>query len=130
LPVKDQNGLTILDRDEHMRPGTDMQSLASLNAVLRHARPDGRLRGRRHPGHPEIEAINYVHHAGNSSGIVDGAAGVLLGSKRGGKTMGIDAARQDQGLRQYRLRPDAYADRPGRRDRKTPEAGEDEDRGH
>ena len=41
-------------------------------------------------GHPEVEAINYVHHAGNSSGIVDGSAGVLLGSKKGGKAMGLE----------------------------------------
>jgi len=90
IPVKDQNGLTILDRDEHMRPGTDMQSLGQLQPSF--VMP-GQMGGFEAVGisrHPEVEAINYVHHAGNSSGIVDGAAGVLLGSKRAGKTMGIE----------------------------------------
>jgi acetyl-CoA C-acetyltransferase len=90
IAVKDQNGLTILDRDEHMRPGTDMQSLGQLQPSF--VMP-GQMGGFEAVGiskHPEVEAINYVHHAGNSSGIVDGAAGVLLGSKRAGKTMGIE----------------------------------------
>ncbi|WP_193177260.1 acetyl-CoA C-acetyltransferase [Oricola nitratireducens] len=89
IPVKDQNGLTILDRDEHMRPGTDMQSLASLNPSFVMPGQMGGFEAVGIAAHPEVEAINYVHHAGNSSGIVDGAAGVLLGSKRGGKTMGL-----------------------------------------
>jgi acetyl-CoA C-acetyltransferase len=89
IAVKDQNGLTILDRDEHMRPGTDMQSLASLNPSFVMPGQMGGFEAVGISGHPEIEAINYVHHAGNSSGIVDGAAGVLLGSKKGGKTMGL-----------------------------------------
>ncbi|QKV19338.1 acetyl-CoA C-acetyltransferase [Oricola thermophila] len=90
IPVKDQNGLTILDKDEHMRPGTDMQALAQLQPSF--VMP-GQMGGFEAVGiakHPEIEAINYVHHAGNSSGIVDGAAGVLLGSKKAGRTMGIE----------------------------------------
>jgi len=89
VPVKDQNGLTILEHDEHMRPGTDMQSLGQLDpSFVMH----GQMGGFEAVGiarHPEIEAIDYVHHAGNSSGIVDGAAGVLLGSRKGGKTLGI-----------------------------------------
>jgi acetyl-CoA C-acetyltransferase len=89
IPVKDQNGLTILDHDEHMRPGTDMQSLASLNPSFVMPGQMGGFEAVGIAAHPEVEAINYVHHAGNSSGIVDGAAGVLLGSKRGGKTMGL-----------------------------------------
>jgi len=90
IPVKDQNGLTILDRDEHMRPGTDMQSLASLNPSFVMPGQMGGFEAVGISGHPEVEAINYVHHAGNSSGIVDGAAGVLLGSRKGGRMMGIE----------------------------------------
>ncbi|ASY61610.1 3-ketoacyl-CoA thiolase [Sinorhizobium sojae CCBAU 05684] len=89
IPVKDQNGLTILDRDEHMRPGTDMQALASLNPSFQMPGEMGGFEAVAIQAHPEIERINYVHHAGNSSGIVDGAAAVLLGSKAGGECMGL-----------------------------------------
>jgi acetyl-CoA C-acetyltransferase len=89
IPVKDQNGLTILDHDEHMRPSTDMQSLASLNVSFELPGQMGGFDAVAIQAHPEIEAVNHVHHAGNSSGIVDGAAAVLLGSRKGGKTMGL-----------------------------------------
>ncbi len=89
IPVKDQNGLIILDRDEHMRPTTDMQSLASLNASFQMPGEMGGFEAVAIQAHPEIERITYVHHAGNSSGIVDGAAAVLIGSKAGGQSMGI-----------------------------------------
>lgn len=90
VPVKDINGLTILDRDEHMRPGTDMQALASLNASFGMIAEMGGFGAVAIQAHPEIESINHIHHAGNSSGIVDGAGLVLLGSKKGGKTMGLE----------------------------------------
>ncbi|OHV73274.1 acetyl-CoA C-acetyltransferase [Ensifer sp. LCM 4579] len=89
VAVKDRNGLTILDRDEHMRPGTDMQALASLNPSFQMPGEMGGFEAVAIQAHPEIERINYVHHAGNSSGIVDGAAAVLLGSKAGGESMGL-----------------------------------------
>lgn len=89
IPVKDQNGLTILDRDEHMRPTTDMQSLASLNPSFQMPGEMGGFEAVGIQAHPEIERINYVHHAGNSSGIVDGAAAVLIGSKAGGEAMNL-----------------------------------------
>ena len=89
IPVKDQNGLTILDRDEHMRPDDRHAGAGQPQPVLHHARRDGRLRAVGIQRHPEVEEINYVHHAGNSSGIVDGAAAVLLGSKKAGKAMGL-----------------------------------------
>ncbi|MDX0544544.1 acetyl-CoA C-acetyltransferase [Sinorhizobium medicae] len=89
VPVKDQNGLVILDRDEHMRPGTDMQALASLNPSFQMPGEMGGFEAVAIQAHPEIERINYVHHAGNSSGIVDGAAAVLIGSKAGGEAMGL-----------------------------------------
>jgi len=89
IPVKDQNGLTILAHDEHMRPGTDMQALGALNASFQMPGEMGGFEAVGIQAHPEIERINYVHHAGNSSGIVDGASAVLLGSKAGGESMGL-----------------------------------------
>jgi acetyl-CoA C-acetyltransferase len=87
-PVKDINGLTILDRDEHMRADTTMQTLASLQPAF--AMPgefafDAVAQQR----YPEVEQINHVHHAGNSSGIVDGAAAVLMGTKEAGRSQGL-----------------------------------------
>jgi len=90
VPVTDQNGLTILAHDEFMRPKTDMQALGALE-------PSFRAMGEVMPGfdriamikYPHLERINHIHHAGNSSGIVDGAAGVLIGSKAFGKAFGL-----------------------------------------
>ncbi|MEY8883465.1 acetyl-CoA C-acetyltransferase [Donghicola sp. XS_ASV15] len=90
VPVRDVNGLTILDRDEYMRPGTDMQALGALKASFKD-------QGEVMPGfdkialmkYPHLERINHIHHAGNSSGIVDGAAGVLVGSKEFGERHGL-----------------------------------------
>ena len=90
VPVRDQNGLTILDNDEYMRPGTDMQGLGSLKASFQEM-------GEVMPGfdkialmkYPHLERINHIHHAGNSSGIVDGSAGVLIGNKEFGEKWGL-----------------------------------------
>lgn len=89
VAVKDQNGLTILDRDEHMRPSADMQSLASLDPSFVMMGEMGGFNAVGIAAHPDVEAVRHVHHAGNSSGIVDGAAAVLLGSKKGGKKLGL-----------------------------------------
>lgn len=89
VPVKDVNGLTILDRDEHMRPGTTMQSLAALNPSFVQMAEMGGFGAVAIQAHPEVEALNHVHHAGNSSGIVDGAAAVLLGSEEAGRKAGL-----------------------------------------
>lgn len=89
IPVKDQNGITILAKDEHMRPATTMQNLASLNPSFQMPGEMGGFEAVGIQAHPEIERINYVHHAGNSSGIVDGSAAVLVGSKAGGEAMGL-----------------------------------------
>lgn len=88
VPVKDVNGLTILAKDEHLRPGTDMQSLASLKASFTMMGQQGGFDAVAMQAHPEIEEINHVHHAGNSSGIVDGAAAVLIGNAEAGKRGG------------------------------------------
>jgi acetyl-CoA C-acetyltransferase len=89
IEITDQNGLTILDHDEHMRPSTDMQALASLNPSFTMVGEMGGFDAVAVDRYPEVEKIDHVHHAGNSSGIVDGAAAVLLGSKKGGKAMGL-----------------------------------------
>ncbi|MGE0659283.1 MAG: acetyl-CoA C-acetyltransferase [Reyranellaceae bacterium] len=90
VAVKDQNGVEILAHDEHMRPTTTMQTLAALE-------PSFKMQGESMPGfdavamqrYPEVERIKHMHHAGNSSGIVDGAAGVLIGSKEFGERNGL-----------------------------------------
>lgn len=90
IEIRDQNGLPILDHDEYMRPQTDMQSLGALN-------PAFQAMGEVMPGfdkvalmkYPHLEKINHIHHAGNSSGIVDGAAAVLIGSKAFGEEYGL-----------------------------------------
>ncbi|MEM1300934.1 MAG: acetyl-CoA C-acetyltransferase, partial [Pseudomonadota bacterium] len=90
MTVKDQNGIPILDRDEHMRPETDMQSLGGLKASFQGI-------GEGMPGfdavtlmrYPELERVNHVHHAGNSSGICDGSAAILVGTKEAGERLGL-----------------------------------------
>jgi acetyl-CoA C-acetyltransferase len=89
IPVKDPNGVTILAKDEHMRPGTTMQSLAQLQPSFVQMGEMGGFDAVAVQAHPEIEAVNHVHHAGNSSGIVDGAAAVLIGSRSAGKKAGL-----------------------------------------
>ncbi len=89
VPVKDVNGITILDHDEHMRPSTDMQSLAQLKPSFPQMGEFGGFASVAIQAHPEIETLNYVHHAGNSSGIVDGAAAVLIGNAEAGKKAGL-----------------------------------------
>ncbi|UFS67052.1 acetyl-CoA C-acetyltransferase [Paracoccus denitrificans] len=90
VPVRDQNGLTILDRDEYMRPGTTLEDLAKLKASFKEM-------GETMPGfdkvamlkYPHLGRIEHIHHAGNSSGIVDGAAAVLIGNAEFGKAYGL-----------------------------------------
>jgi acetyl-CoA C-acetyltransferase len=89
VPVEDVNGLTILDKDEHMRPTTDMQSLAQLKPSFVQMGEMAGFDAVAVQAHPDVEYVKHVHHAGNSSGIVDGAAAVLVGSREGGKTAGL-----------------------------------------
>jgi acetyl-CoA C-acetyltransferase len=91
VPVTDRNGLTILAHDEYMRPQTDMQALGALD-------PAFKAMGEVMPGfdkvammkYPHLAQIEHIHHAGNSSGIVDGAAALLIGSKAFGKAHGLN----------------------------------------
>ncbi|WP_413991815.1 acetyl-CoA C-acetyltransferase [Labrys okinawensis] len=89
VPVKDVNGLTILAKDEHMRPSTTMQTLAALNASFIQMGEMGGFDAVAVQSHPEVERVEHVHHAGNSSGIVDGASAVLIGSAEAGKRFGL-----------------------------------------
>jgi acetyl-CoA C-acetyltransferase len=90
LTIRDQNGLPILATDEYMRPGTDMQALGALKAAFKDM-------GEVMPGfdkvammkYPHLERISHIHHAGNSSGIVDGAAALLIGDAEFGKAHGL-----------------------------------------
>jgi acetyl-CoA C-acetyltransferase len=89
LAVRDVNGLTLLAKDEHMRPGTSMQSLAQLKPSFVQMGEMGGFDAVAIQAHPEIETLDHVHHAGNSSGIVDGAAAVLIGSEAAGRAAGL-----------------------------------------
>lgn len=99
VPVRDVMGEVILNHDEYMRPETDMQSLAQL-------KPSFKDLGETMPGfdavallrYPEVERINHVHHAGNSSGIVDGAAGVLIGTREMGEKYGLKPRARIKGM--------------------------------
>ena len=98
VPVKDINGLTILAKDEHMRPQTDMQSLGQLKAAFVQMGEMGGFDAVAIAAHPDVEFVNHVHHAGNSSGIVDGAAAVLVGNKEGGTKAGLKARARIKGF--------------------------------
>ena len=111
VPVRDVNGLTLLDRDEHMRPSTDMQSLASLKPSFVMMGEQGGFDAVAVQAHPEVERINHVHHAGNSSGIVDGAAAVLHRLEGSRRQEGPQAAGENPRLRQHRLGAGDHADR-------------------
>ena len=89
IPIKDVNGLTILAKDEHMRPSTTMQTLAALQPSFVQMGEMAGFDAVAVQRYPEVEAVNHVHTPGNSSGIVDGAAAVLIGSKAAGKAAGL-----------------------------------------
>lgn len=88
IPVKDQIGLTLLDRDEYMRPNTTIEDLAKLKASFVDMGQIG-FDSVAMQKYPEVEKISHVHHAGNSSGIVDGSAAMLIGSKEMGEKLGL-----------------------------------------
>ena len=89
VPVADRNGVVLLDRDEHMRPGATMQSLAALEPSFAAQGAECGFDEVAIQRYPELERIEHVHHAGNSSGVVDGAAAVLVGSGESGAAAGL-----------------------------------------
>ena len=89
IPIKDQLGMTLLDKDEHMRPDTTAEGLSTLNPAFTMFGEQLGFDAVALQKYPEVESINHVHTGGNSSGIVDGSAAVLLGSKDIGDAMGL-----------------------------------------
>lgn len=89
IPVVDDNGLTYLDHDEFMRPNSDMQSMAALAPSFGMLAEMAGFADVARQRYPEVEKLQYSHHAGNSSGIVDGAAAVLIGSREAGAKAGL-----------------------------------------
>ncbi|WP_062244790.1 acetyl-CoA C-acetyltransferase [Brevibacterium epidermidis] len=89
IPVKDINGITVLDRDEHMRPGSTVESLSQLPPAFAKLAAQTGFDEVALQKYHWIEAIDHVHTAANSSGIVDGAALVILGDEEVGQKMGM-----------------------------------------
>ncbi len=88
VPVTDENGLVILDQDEFIRPGTTVEGLSKLKPAFEFMGSIG-FDAIAISRYPNVERINHVHHAGNSSGIVDGACALLLGSEKIGRELGL-----------------------------------------
>jgi len=89
IPVKDLNGLTVLEKDEFIRPGTTVETLAGLRPSFADIGEQGGFDFVALEKYHSIEKINHVHHAGNSSGIVDGASLVAIGNEQVGKDLGL-----------------------------------------
>ncbi|MFK4227492.1 acetyl-CoA C-acetyltransferase [Streptomyces sp. NPDC019890] len=89
VPVRDRNGLVVLDHDEHLRPGTTADSLAALKPSFAGIGDMGGFDAVALQKYHWVEKIDHVHHAGNSSGIVDGAALVAIGTKEVGERYGL-----------------------------------------
>ena len=89
VPVVDKNGQVILDRDETVRPGTTVESLAGLKPSFAQQGAEAGFDDVALAKYPTVEKINHVHHAGNSSGVVDGAALVLIGNEQIGQQYGL-----------------------------------------
>src|SRR3982075_2790982 len=113
MQVRDVNGLTILAKDEHMRPNTTMQSLGQLQASFVQMGEMGGFDAVAIEAHPGCEAVNHVHHAGNSSGIVDGAAAGLVGSKAAGKDAGLKPRARIKAFANIGSEPAILLTRPG-----------------
>ncbi|MDT7774880.1 MAG: acetyl-CoA C-acetyltransferase [Pseudonocardiales bacterium] len=89
VPVKDRNGLTVLDRDEHIRANSTLDTMGSLPASFAMVGDQGGFDAVALQKYHWVEKINHVHHAGNSSGIVDGASLCLIGNEAAGKAAGL-----------------------------------------
>lgn len=89
IPVTDRLGLPILEADEHPRPGTTLETLSELSASFETMGRQFGLDALTKERYPQVERIQHMHHAGNSSGIVDGAAAVLVASAEAGRSMGL-----------------------------------------
>ncbi|VAW05924.1 3-ketoacyl-CoA thiolase @ Acetyl-CoA acetyltransferase [hydrothermal vent metagenome] len=111
--IKDKLGLTVLDHDEHMRPEATMEALAGLKPSFADMGEFGfdSIALKRYP---HVEKITHIHHAGNASGIVDGAAGILIGTKEMGETLGLKPRARFVGFADIGSEPVVMLDGPGR----------------
>ncbi|NNF17560.1 MAG: acetyl-CoA C-acetyltransferase [Gammaproteobacteria bacterium] len=98
IPIKDQLGMTVLDKDEHLRPGTTAEDLAGLKAAFEIPGQQAGFDAIAMQRYPQVEFINHVHTGGNSSGIVDGAAAVLIGNKSIGDELGLQPRARIRGF--------------------------------
>ncbi|MEY8841218.1 acetyl-CoA C-acyltransferase, partial [Cribrihabitans sp. XS_ASV171] len=89
VPVRDESGLTVLERDDFIKPDTDMQKLGALNPSFAQMGGFG-FDDMALAKYPQVARINHVHTPGNSSGIVDGASAVMVGSEKAGKDLGLE----------------------------------------
>ncbi|MEM9531955.1 MAG: acetyl-CoA C-acetyltransferase [Pseudomonadota bacterium] len=119
IPIKDQLGMVLLDRDEHLRPGTTLEDLASLKAAFVIPGEQFGFDSVALQRYPEVERINHVHTGGNSSGIVDGAAGVLVGSKAIGEELGLKPRARIRGFASIGSEPTIMLTGPGPSARKV-----------
>jgi len=119
IPVTDQLGLTVLDKDEHMRPDTTVADLARLPAAFEKMGDSLGFDSIAMSRYPEVERIIHVHHAGNSSGIVDGAAAVLVGTAEIGKELGLKPRARIVGFASTGTEPTIMLTGPGPSTRKV-----------
>ena len=122
VPVKDMNGLTILEKDSYIRPNTTLEGLSQLSPAFE-TQGDYGFDFVAQQKYPQVEKINHVHTAGNSSGIVDGAALVLVGNKKQGKTLELKPRARIRGGGPGWYRSNHYADRSGSGEQKSLKAG-------
>jgi len=118
VPVKDRLGMTVLDRDEHMRPEATLETLGGLKpsfADLGDLGFDSIALKR----YPEVEKITHIHHAGNASGIVDGSAGMLIGTREMGEAMGLKPRAKFISFADIGSEPVIMLDGPGRSAKKA-----------
>ncbi len=113
IEVKDQLGMTLLDRDEHMRPGTTAEDLAGLKPAFVIPGEQFGFDAVALQRYPEVERINHVHTGGNSSGIVDGAGAVLIGNKEIGDSLGLKPRARIKGFASIGSEPTIMLTGPG-----------------
>lgn len=119
LPVKDKLGLTLLDRDEHMRPGTSVDDLAKLRPAFEQMGEQLGFNSVASLVYPEVERIYHIHHAGNSSGIVDGAAGMLIANQAAIQATGLKPRARIVGFASTGTEPTVMLTGPGPASRKV-----------
>ncbi len=126
LPIKNHIGEVVLDRDEHMRPDSTLETLASLKPAFVIAGEQGGFDAVALQRYPDVEFIDHRHTAANSSGIVDGSAAVLVGSAAAGEKIGLKPRARVRAFASIWQRTHHHADRPGAVKRESTEAGRHE----